>query len=123
MLCYLSMKEYDCEAALKAMKINVDEIICLIRQLFDRFHVSLCLLFNQLFRNYALLVGLNSRVYLKCRGLRTSRRSKSRRTYNPALLPNIQSYPWLKDNIEIKILQIKAFIVLQTIMKYSQPEK
>ena len=40
-LCYLSMKDYDCKEALKAMVINIDEIICLIRQLFDRFHVSL----------------------------------------------------------------------------------
>jgi hypothetical protein len=93
------MKDYDCNAALKAMVINVDEIICLIRQLFDRFHVSQSFKTLNSFRNSVLWVALSSKAFQKSNVLRTSPRFKYRRTCSQEPLQNIQSY-LLKGSIE-----------------------
>ena len=93
------MKDYDCNAALKAMVLNIDEIICLIRQLFDRFHVSHSFKTLNSFRNSVLWVALNSKAFQKSNVLRTSPRFKYRRTCSQEQLQNILSY-LLKGSIE-----------------------
>ena len=39
-LCYLAIKDYSCELAINSMVQNVDEVLILVRTLFERFHVS-----------------------------------------------------------------------------------
>lgn len=39
-LCYLAMKDYSCDLAINSMVENIDEVLILVRTLFERFHVS-----------------------------------------------------------------------------------
>lgn len=39
-LCFLALKDYNCAQALSSLVQNVDEVLFLMKTLFERFHVS-----------------------------------------------------------------------------------
>lgn len=39
-LCFLALRDYNCEQAIESLVKNVDEVLILMGTLFERFHVS-----------------------------------------------------------------------------------